>query len=161
MNKQKQIGAVAVIAILIFIAAIVLSQGEEDSTDADETAPIEANVVDDTQPEADSSLPTTPQLLSPDEYMADFGLETDGHLLLDVRTPEEFAQGHIPGAVNISVQTLESRLSELPQDQPIVIYCRSGNRSAQASTILDNAGFNGIYDMGGIIAWQSAGLPIQ
>lgn len=99
--------------------------------------------------------------ISPQQYVSDFENATRPHLLLDVRTPEEFASGHIAGAVNISVESLASRLSEVPQDQPVVVYCRSGNRSATASQILSNAGYTGIYDLGGINAWQSAGLPVE
>lgn len=81
--------------------------------------------------------------------------------MIDVRTPEEFNSGHIAGAINIPVQELSERLSEVPDDKEIVVYCRSGNRSATASDILTNGGYEGVYDMGGIIAWQQAGFPIE
>lgn len=103
--------------------------------------------------------PARVQLIGPQEYLAQFSEQP--HLLLDVRTPQEFASGHIPGAVNISLQTLESRLSELPTDRPIVLYCRSGNRSATASQLLLRRGFSQLYDLGGIITWQAQGLPVQ
>jgi rhodanese-related sulfurtransferase len=99
--------------------------------------------------------------MTPAEYQAQFSVAAADHLLLDVRTPEEFASGHIPGAVNISVDALASRLSELPTNQPIVVYCRSGNRSVTASQILAEAGYTSIYDLGGIIAWEAAGLPVE
>lgn len=99
--------------------------------------------------------------ISPQQYVSDFESAQRPHLLLDVRTPEEFASGHIAGAVNISVDNLASRLSEVPQNQPVVVYCRSGNRSATASQILADAGYANIYDLGGINAWQSAGLPVE
>ena len=98
------------------------------------------------------------QRIAPATYMQEISRET--HLLLDVRTPEEFAGGYITGAVNIPVQSLASRLSEIPRDQPIVIYCRSGNRSALAAEILADAGYSTVYDMGGIQAWQAQGLPV-
>ncbi len=98
-------------------------------------------------------------LISPTDYQSQFTDEP--HFLLDVRTPEEFGTGHIAGAANISVQTLADRLSEVPQDQPIVVYCRSGNRSAQAAQILQAAGYTGVYDLGGVIDWTAAGLPLQ
>lgn len=103
--------------------------------------------------------PARVQLIRPQEYLTQFSDQP--HLLLDVRTPQEFASGHIPGAVNISLQTLESRLSELPTDRPIVVYCRSGNRSATAASILLRRGFTQLYDLGGIITWQAQGLPVQ
>lgn len=96
-------------------------------------------------------------LISPAAYQTQF--DGVGHLLLDVRTPQEFAEGHIEGAINIALQELPRRLSELPQDQPIVLYCRSGNRSRDALHILRNAGYTAVYDMGGIIDWERQGLP--
>lgn len=98
--------------------------------------------------------------ITPAEYQARFGADAD-HVLIDVRTPEEFASGHIPGAVNISVDQLAQRLSEIPQDKPVVLYCRSGNRSNQAAQILERAGYTQIYDLGGIITWVQQGYPIQ
>jgi len=98
--------------------------------------------------------------ISPVAYNQEYAPSTD-HLLIDVRTRGEYAAGHIAGSVNIPVEELASRLDEVPQGQPIVVYCRSGNRSAQAAGILANAGYADIYDLGGIIAWQSAGYPLQ
>ncbi|HAJ38754.1 MAG TPA: rhodanese-like domain-containing protein [Chloroflexi bacterium] len=98
--------------------------------------------------------------ITPADYQAQFGAGVD-HLLLDVRTPEEFNSGHIPGAVNISVDQLAQRLSEVPQDKPVVLYCRSGNRSNQAAQILDRAGYTQIYDLGGIVTWQQQGYPVE
>ena len=101
-----------------------------------------------------------PQGLSPQDYMVSFRNAEVDHLLLDVRTRSEFDSGHIEGAVNIPLQELASRSNELPQDQPIVIYCRSGNRSAQAARLLDGQEFSGLYDMGGTIHWTAAGYPL-
>jgi phage shock protein E len=100
------------------------------------------------------------QLISPLDYQARFG---DGvaHALIDVRTPEEFSSGHIPNAINIHVDTLHGRLDEIPKDMPIVVYCRSGNRSATAARILINGGFEEVYDLGGIQEWVARGYPIQ
>lgn len=101
------------------------------------------------------------QSISPGGYQSEFISAGAAHLLIDVRTPEEFASGHIQGAVNIPVDTLGSRLSEVPGDQPIVVYCRSGNRSAQASRILTQAGYTHIYDLGGLIDWTAQGFPVE
>lgn len=76
-----------------------------------------------------------------------------GAFLLDVRTPEEFAEGHLPGATNVSVQTLAGRLDEVPKDRPIVLYCRSGKRSARAAEILRNAGHEEVFDLGAMSNW--------
>jgi rhodanese-related sulfurtransferase len=100
-------------------------------------------------------------LINPQTYVRQFKEPGAAHALIDVRTPEEYASGRIAGAVNISLQELPARLSEVPKDRPVVLYCRSGNRSAQAMDVLKASGYTNIYDMGGIIAWQSAGLPVE
>jgi phage shock protein E len=80
-------------------------------------------------------------------------LVDDGALLVDVRTTEEFAAGHIPGAVNIPVQSLEQRLDELgPTTRPVVVYCRSGRRSADAARTLTGAGYS-VHDLGAMSRW--------
>ena len=77
-----------------------------------------------------------------------------GALLLDVRSPEEFAASHIPGACNLPLPELEARFAELwPKQQPIVLYCRSGARSARAATLLRGAGFARIHDLGAMLNW--------
>jgi rhodanese-related sulfurtransferase len=77
-----------------------------------------------------------------------------GARLVDVRTPGEFAAGHIPGAVNIPVQALDARLGELqPTDAAVVVYCRSGHRSGNASRMLKSAGFKAVYDLGPMSRW--------
>jgi rhodanese-related sulfurtransferase len=77
-----------------------------------------------------------------------------GARLVDVRTPAEFASGHLPGAVNIPVQELGRRMGELdPKPTPIVLYCRSGNRSASAAKALKAAGFSAVHDLGAMSRW--------
>lgn len=77
-----------------------------------------------------------------------------GAKLLDVRSPEEFAAGHLDGAVNISVQELEGRLAELgSKETPLIVYCRSGMRSHRASELLKSAGFTSVHDLGGMSRW--------
>ena len=100
------------------------------------------------------------QIIGPKQYQSEFVTAAQPHLLVDVRTPEEFAGGHIAGAVNIPLQSLAQRMNEIPQDAPAVLYCRSGNRSATAAKMLAQAGYADVYDLGGIIAWQSQGLAL-
>jgi phage shock protein E len=77
-----------------------------------------------------------------------------GARLIDVRTAEEFESGHIPGAVNIPVQELERRLNEVKANgQPIVLYCRSGARSASAAQILKRSGYPEVHDLGAMNRW--------
>ena len=81
-------------------------------------------------------------------------------VLLDVRTQEEFDNEHIEGAILIPVQELEDRTDELSKDDELLVYCRTGNRSQTAVSILKNKGFEKIYHMdGGITAWKAAGYP--
>lgn len=81
-------------------------------------------------------------------------LVSDGAVLLDVREPEEFAAGHLEGAINIPVDELGSRVGELgAKDRAVVVYCRSGRRSADALGTLKAAGFAGAVDLGPMSAW--------
>jgi phage shock protein E len=78
--------------------------------------------------------------------------------LLDVRGAEEFAAGHLKGAVNLPVQELAARLTELgPKDRPVAVYCRSGRRSAVATQLLRDAGFSSATDLGGLIDTRTIG----
>ena len=81
--------------------------------------------------------------------------EESGYIILDVRTPEEFAEKHIPGALNIPNETIGTEeIPELPdKDQLILVYCRSGNRSKQASEKLVALGYTNIVEFGGINDW--------
>jgi len=86
----------------------------------------------------------------------------DDVVMLDVRTPEEYAQGHIPGVKLIPLAELPNRLAEVPRDKTLVVTCRSGNRSAQAAQLLRQAGYGNVHNMlGGIGAWQQAGYPVE
>lgn len=80
----------------------------------------------------------------------------NNYIILDVRTPEEFSEKHIPGAINVANETIGSKeIPELPdKDQLILVYCRSGNRSKQASEKLVALGYTNIVEFGGINDWQ-------
>ena len=81
--------------------------------------------------------------------------QDDGHVSVDVRRPDEFAAGHIPGAICIPNETIGSdQPEELPDlAQVILVYCRSGNRSKQAAQKLFDMGYTNVYEFGGIIDW--------
>jgi len=77
-----------------------------------------------------------------------------GAYLLDVRTPGEYADGHIDGAVNIPVGDLDARLEELPaRDTTIVVYCKSGVRSSKAKKLLEGKGYTEVHDLGAMSRW--------
>jgi len=82
-------------------------------------------------------------------------------VFIDVRTPEEYAEGHIEGAVLIPVQQLAERISEVPKDVQVYLYCHSGRRSANAASMLAKAGYTNIENLlGGITAWKEATHPV-
>lgn len=83
-------------------------------------------------------------------------------VLLDVRTPQEYKEGHIEGATLIPLGELEQRVSELKsqKDKKIIVYCRSGTRSVSASRILSDNGFAPLNVKGGISEWKSEGLLV-
>ena len=89
--------------------------------------------------------------------------EESGYIILDVRTPEEFAEKHIPGALNIPNETIgTAEIPELPdKDQLILVYCRSGNRSKQASEKLVALGYTNIVEFGGINDWPGETVTEQ
>jgi rhodanese-related sulfurtransferase len=105
-----------------------------------------------------ADVATAPVKIGPAEYAAEY--QGADHLLIDVRTPEEFAAGYIDGAVNIPVDVIGQSLNRIPTDQPVVLYCRSGNRSAQAAEILRQAGYTQVIDLGGIIDWEAQGYQV-
>ena len=84
-------------------------------------------------------------------------------VILDVRTPQEFAEGHLANAINIDFQSgnFEQEIASLDKTKTYAVYCRSSNRSGQAVKVMAKAGFTSMYDMdGGIIDWQAAGGQI-
>lgn len=92
--------------------------------------------------------------ISMDEAVELMKKET-GYIILDVRRPDEYAEGHIPGAINVPNEDIgDSEISELPdKTQLILVYCRSGRRSKEASKKLVKLGYTNIVEFGGILDW--------
>ena len=87
-----------------------------------------------------------------------------GLVIVDVRTPREFREGHIPGARNMDFfgGSFERQSESLPRDAPVLLYCRTGKRSTAAAELLGEAGVKHIYHMHqGLEAWKEAGLPLE
>ncbi len=88
-----------------------------------------------------------------------------GAQLLDVRTAEEWAEGRLKGAKRIDVNEegfVQKAKAALEEDEPVVVYCRSGKRAAAAAKQLREAGFSEVYEIeGGIVGWQKAGKPVE
>lgn len=83
-------------------------------------------------------------------------------VIVDVRTPAEFADARLANALNINLESSSFRteMNRLDRSDTYLLYCRTGNRSAQAASIMKDLGFEEVYDMGGIVDWASAGYPV-
>lgn len=89
-------------------------------------------------------------------------LEENDAQFIDVRTPEEYAGGHAPKAVNFPLDQLETDLVKLERDKPVYLICETGRRSQKGSEILQKAGFREIYNIeGGTTAWTKANFPVE
>lgn len=82
-------------------------------------------------------------------------------VFVDVRTPAEYKQGHIPGAINIPISDIKIRMQEIPNDKQVYVYCRSGHRAGKASVILAKHGFNVENIPESMNGWQAAGYPVE
>lgn len=85
----------------------------------------------------------------------------DGLLLVDVREPWEFSQGHIAGSKLIPLDHLSTQLARLPRDKTLVAVCRTGNRSSVATSLLKRAGYDVLNLKGGVVDWARSGLPLS
>ncbi len=91
-------------------------------------------------------------------------INRENGVVVDVCEPQEYAAGHVVRALNVPLSTLKARLAELEKyrDRPIILACRSGNRSLKAAFALHRAGFAKVHSLaGGLMAWQNANLPME
>jgi rhodanese-related sulfurtransferase len=147
--------------IVIFLAVFLLALSACGSTTGTQVAPAATQAYPGGVVTSDPNL-AYPGAGEPAEVSVERAkqLFDEGVYFLDVREPSEWAEGHIPGATLIPLGELQARLSELPKGKPIVVYCRSGNRSATGRDTLTNAGFPYITSMGGgFNQWVSKGYP--
>jgi rhodanese-related sulfurtransferase len=98
-----------------------------------------------------------PDEITPQDLLA----RNDAPLVLDVRSPEEFASGHVPGARNVSYDQVTARLAELRPAREVVVYCERGPRASKAAAVLNDAGFTVRHLAGDMRGWREAGLPIE
>jgi rhodanese-related sulfurtransferase len=84
-----------------------------------------------------------------------------GAQLVDVRTADEHAAGHIAGATHVPLERLDEATGALERDRPLVVYCRGGNRSAMAAEALRRSGWHAHSIAGGLVAWAESGLPLE
>lgn len=102
------------------------------------------------------------KLVSPEEMQT--LLELEDVQLIDVRTPEEFKEGNIPTAQNIDYNspTFDEDITKLDKTKPVILYCKSGGRSAKCAKKMEEAGFVKVYDLdGGISKWQHEGYEVE
>ncbi len=100
--------------------------------------------------------------ISADEF--EQKMKENNTILVDVRTPQEFAEAHLKGAVNIDIYAPDfaTRMNQLDKSNTILLYCQSGNRSGQAASELAESGFAAIYDLkDGIGEWKRKGKPTE
>ena len=144
-HRSSATRALQLALVVLAVAALAACGGS--STDGAATAPVTG----------DASGVT---LASPQE--AEALIEGGDVTVLDVRTPEEFAAGHLAGAENIDFYATDfaDQIGALDPGEKYVVYCRSGNRSGQATSLMAEKGFTTVADVdGGIVAWEAAGLP--
>ena len=104
--------------------------------------------------------PTSTSEISAEELLAVAGTP-EAPLVLDVRSADESAGGHVPGARNVSFDEVGARLGELGSPREVVVYCESGRRAAKASAVLQEAGFTVRHLTGDMKAWREAGHPTE
>ena len=86
----------------------------------------------------------------------------EGTYVLDVRSPEEYASGHVPGAVNIPYDQIAARMAEVSKDKDVVLYCKSGRRAGIAAEALAGQGYTRLQHLeGDIVAWVDKGRPVD
>jgi rhodanese-related sulfurtransferase len=113
---------------------------------------------------AEPAAPANAALISQAELLAHIDKKDPDVVVLDVRTPAEFAAGHVPGARNVAHDQLAAKLPELGdlKDKQVVLYCRSGRRSQLAAETLSKAGFTKLRHLeGDYLAWEAAQRPIE
>jgi phage shock protein E len=141
-------------AILLSLICVALAGGAAVALGADPAA----------APAAAPAPASTATPISQIELLSRLEQKDPDLVVLDVRTPAEFAAGHVPGARNVSHDQLPAALAELSslKDKPVVLYCRSGRRTALAEQTLRAAGFSKLLHLeGDFLAWEAGKRPIE
>ncbi|TCK85546.1 rhodanese-like domain-containing protein [Albibacterium bauzanense] len=153
----KLFNAISAIAIVCLISSCsVFKKTPEKTTTAVSAAPPASEVENTTTASSSGQI----QTINAEQFNK--LLVLDEVQLVDVRTPEEFQSGHIKDAENIDYnnENFKSKASSLDKSKPVLVYCRSGKRSASAAEILKEMGFTKIVSLdGGMISWEAANLP--
>ena len=143
-------------AALLAVGTLALAGCSSDTNSSDPTAQTTETT---TQEQGTNSQVN--QVVDAEEFAT--VIEQPDVVILDVRTPEEFDEGHIEGALNIDVNgpDFTAEIAELDPSTTYAVYCRSGNRSAVAVQHMSTEGFTSLYDLdGGVVSWQAAGYAL-
>lgn len=143
--------------MLLLLLLLLLACASSTPT-APPTAPVAAEIA---APAASAPAPAAPAATREESVAELAAARAAGITLIDVRTPAEFAGGHVPGAVNIPLDQIEARIGELPEAGDIHLICAAGGRSAKATAMLAAKGRAAINVAGGTNAWIAEGLPIE
>lgn len=147
---------------IIVMCLLLASCGGNDSSSAD-TVPVETMAAEAAPDDTGEQAAAGVRLVEPEEAAAIITDPPDDLVILDVRTQEEFDEGHIDGAVMLDFyrDDFETELADLDASVPYVVYCGSGNRSGQTIALMEDLEFRTVADVnGGVLAWQTAGLPL-
>jgi len=158
MMKSRLFGRIPERIVLSSLFVLVMVTGCSNAS-TPVTQPVPANA-----PAAENAVQDAPLNLGPDVTVQTVAevKDRDDVLVLDVREDWEYNEKHIPGVLWMPMNTVSNRLSEIPKDKEVIVTCRSGNRSGQVVDFLRQQGFTNVHNMtGGIVAWESAGLPVD
>ena len=155
-RRARRPGAGALVAALI---VIVLAAAGCQAVSAPSAAPAATSAPTAAPAAQAAARPALPAEVS----VAEAATKRDaGAFILDVRTPEEWNEFHVPGSTLIPITELPNRVAEVPKDKEVVVVCRSGNRSATGRDVLLKAGYPQVTSLaGGLTAWRNAGKPVQ
>jgi phage shock protein E len=166
MNKITKCRFCSFVLFALFAVTLVACGGEPAVDESVAAAAVEAQQPVTSEPVAVPELLTNDAgavLVSQDEVMRMIDAGT-APMVLDVRTAEEFAEGHVPGAINISHDELADRLAEIDaaREDGLIVYCRSGRRSGIAEELLLGQGFSNVQHLDGdMAAWLEAQRPVE
>lgn len=149
-TRRRRVRSVSALGLVG--ALVVTSCGGNDDADVVNNIAV--------QPGAEESMAAV-RVVNADEFSA--AISTGQPTIIDVRTPSEFSEGHIDGAVliDLSSATFIEDVQALPRDGAYAVYCRSGNRSATATAAMRELGFTNIVELGGgILEWSASGYPV-
>ena len=154
---QRSYRRSVVTALAVLLGGVAMAANAAEPAAATKAASVPAAVPAASAPAPQFALPDMSQaaLLEHQAKHAD-------HLfVLDVRSPEEFREGHVPGAVNVPYDQIAARIAEVPKDKDVVLYCRSGRRAGIAADVLAANGYTRLSHLeGDMPAWIAQGRPV-